>query len=219
VILSSFPRIPHLPGSHASHDDLVLSDDETRRFFARPVVVLEKLDGLNVTLDLDRQGRVHAALKSEWRPTLARGVGRALDIWVRQRERALQSLLDDGTLYGEWLRHRVHVGYDALPDCFVGFAFWRRRGGFAPSSELSRRLRAHGITPVEPLFRGRLRQLSTLTSLVGRSRFGPSKMEGVIVEVDADASEHRFAKWVDPAYVHPQKGALAGTLNSVRLRR
>lgn len=219
MILSSFPRIPHLPRSHASHDDLVLTDDDARRFLMKPVVVLEKLDGLNVTLDLDRRGRVHAALKSEWRPTLARGVGRALDIWVRQREDALRALLDDGTLYGEWLRHRVHVGYDALPDCFVGFAFWRRHGGFSPSTDLARRLRAHGVTPVEPIFRGRLRDLRTLTSLVGRSRFGAAQMEGVIVEVDADPTEHRFAKWVDPTYVHPQKGALAGTLNTVRAPR
>ena len=216
MILSSFPRIPHLPGSNASVEDLLLDDKAARRFLSKRVVVFEKLDGLNVTFDLTGRGRVTTALKSEWKGVLMQGVGRSLDIWIRQREDALRDLLQHGTLYGEWMRHQVHVPYDMLPDAFLGFALWRRRGGFMPQRAFARLLTAHGIASVTPVFAGRLSTMDALVSHVGRSRYGKERMEGLIVEVDDDDSEHRFAKWVDPAYAHPKKGVLVGALNTVR---
>jgi hypothetical protein len=219
VIVSSFPRIPHLPGSNASVEDLVLDDERARLFLSRRVIVYEKLDGLNVTFDLTGRGRVTTALKSEWNGVLAQGVGRSLQIWIRQREDALRDLLQHGTLYGEWMRHRVHVPYDALPDAFLGFALWRRRGGFMQRRELDRLLRSHGVACVAPLSVGRLSTIDALKKLIDRSRYGSARMEGVIVELDADQSENRFAKWVDPSYVHPAKGAIAGTKNVLKPSR
>lgn len=216
MILSSFPRIPHLPGSNASEEDLLLDDARARRFFTKRVVVFEKLDGLNVTFERTGHGRVTTALKSEWKGALAQGVGRSLDIWIRQREDALKDVLAHGTLYGEWMRHRVEVPYDKLPDAFLGFALWRRRGGFMPHQELARLLAATGLQCVRPLFTGRLSTTEALLALVEHSHYGSAQMEGVIVEVDDDETEHRFAKWVDPTYVHPAKGVLAGLKNVVR---
>jgi len=214
---SSFPRIGHLPGSSHTPEDVLLTDDEAADFLRARVQVLEKLDGINVSLRRTGTHRVEVGLKVEWSRALRGGVKRAVDIWVRQHEPQLTTLLARGdTLYGEWLWHEVAVSYDRLPALLVALALERRadKGRFVPFDEVAKEVRAVGLVPAAPLFLGRLQTMERVKRLVSRSAHGPHRMEGVIIE-RMDGGWPRWAKWVEADYAHPVPGRISGRKNHV----
>jgi hypothetical protein len=213
---SGFPRVGHLPGSSHTPEDVLLSEEEAADFLAAEVQAQEKLDGINVSLRRTGATRVEVGLKIEWSRALAGGVRRAVDIWVRQHERALCELLARGeTLYGEWLWHEVSVAYDRLPALLVGFALEDKKRKFVHFDEVAERLRAVGLEPATPIFRGQLRTMKKVRSLVGDSRVGPVRMEGVIIE-RLDGGWPRWCKWVEQDYPHPVPGKISGRKNRLR---
>jgi hypothetical protein len=215
MIRSTFPRIRHLPTSHASADDLWWSDREAHRFLEQPVVVVEKLDGINVTFARGPGGRIESALKSDWSGSLDGALARAVEVFAWQRRDALHALLDgDLHAHGEWMGHRVSIGYDALPDVFIGTSLLDRRGRFLERLESDARFRAVGLVAKEPLLVGSLSSMARLRALAGRSRFSRARMEGLVVTLRADENpETRYAKWVGRWYEHPTPGALLGMRN------
>ena len=220
MVYSTFPRIPHLAGSHADDDDLVLSVAETKAFLAQPLWAFEKRDGLNVMLARNGRGRVAASLKPDWQGVADGAVERAIGIWVAQREESLWQALKDGTaVYGEWLWHTVSISYTALDDLFVVMGVRNPKGRLLAYLEGAAWSAAHGLTSVHPL-RGAAKAVpmtsTSVRRLVGRSQFGATAMEGIILDNDDADDTLRFAKWVDARYVHPTKGVLSGARNTLR---
>jgi len=214
-VISTIPRIPHLPGSRVGEGDLVLSEAEAREFTRRPVVVCEKLDGISLTVRRNAFGELAAALKAEWRRALGGRIQRAADLWVQLHHRALDRVVrGDVHLYGEWLWHRLAVAYDRLP-CEAVFYGLRRggEGALLPYAAVRRRLAGSGLAWSEPVFEGVLGARG-LERLMGRSRFGRERGEGFIVELSG-RSGVRWAKWVRPTYEQPVPARLSGLKNGV----
>jgi hypothetical protein len=213
-VISTIPRIPHLPGSRIGEGDLVLSRDEARPFLSRRVVVREKLDGISLTVRRSAFGDLAAALKAEWRNALGGRIQRAADLWVQLHQRELEPLVGEhDQLYGEWLWHRLAVVYDRLPSEVAFYGLRQAGGELVPWKQVKRRLAASGLTLSEPIFEGVLgaRKLETL---VGRSLWGSGRSEGLIVELAA-GSRVRWAKWVRGSYTQPDPRRLSGLKNRV----
>jgi hypothetical protein len=209
---SGFPRIGHLPGSHASVEDVLLNEEESRPFLREKVLVFEKLDGINVALRRTGPTRIGVGLKVEWSRGAGRHVARAIDVWVRQREERLLSAIGRReVLYGEWMWHTVTVDYDRLPALFLGFSWRDAEGRILPFSRARKKIEAAGVVPAAPRFEGVLGDVSTLRRLVGGSDYGDARMEGVIVE--RARGWPRWAKWVEHDYAHPTPGHLSGARN------
>jgi hypothetical protein len=198
-----------------AHGDLRWSAREAARFFAERVVVVEKKDGINVTFMRGRQGRVEFAVKAAWAGALGGALVRSIHAFTRQRERALWSLVEDGThFYAEWLWHRVSVAYDALPDVLVGIALADARGRILAASDADARIRAAGFVSNLPLFVGVLGDVARIRTIARASALGAARMEGVVVSIADDDRPHtRWAKWVAPWYRAPRAGALSGARN------
>lgn len=228
---SAFPRMGHLPGSSHTPEDVLLSLEEAAEFLRVRTHVIEKLDGINVSLRRTGAHRVEVGLKIEWTRALGGRVKSAVDIWVRQHESQLTTLLAPGdTLYGEWLWHEVAVPYDRLPALLVGFGLYRGdagggtakgplggRGRFIPFDEMAAAVRAVGLEPARSIFRGKLKTLDRVKKLVSRSNCGPHRMEGVIAE-RLDDGWPRWCKWVEADYAHPVPGRISGRKNRVARR-
>ncbi len=213
----TIPRIPHLPGSKVGDDDLALTADEAAPFFTRPVVVSEKTDGISLTVRLSPDGEVRAGLKADWLPALGGRVLRAADLWVRQRERELLPLVEDGAhLYGEWLWHRLEVAYERLPSAALLYGMRDPAGHLVPRPAALARLRAAGLPVVEPLYTGVIGR-RPLASFCRRSAWGGAS-EGVVVEL-VERGRVRWAKWVRPGYRQPTPRAMSGAKNRVLLDR
>jgi hypothetical protein len=159
---------------------------------ARPVVVEEKLDGASVVL-WRKEGKVESALRS--------GVGAQdrgkqlgpLRAWTGERTDHLRQLLDGRALYAEWLLLSHAVSYDALPDYLVALDLWSPDSGFAVPDVRNQVCIRAGISTPPELFRGTLESVEQLEAMLGRSRAGSERMEGVLIRT-LDGAEPRIAK-------------------------
>jgi hypothetical protein len=195
--LPLFPRIPHLSGSCGTPDDLWLPAAEETELWRRPLVVLEKRDGVNVAVGIDTDGMPVVELRGGFHTFAHGALEREAWLYVMQRQAAFQTLLGpDETVYGEWLKPRLGTPYSRLPDWCVLFALQRPNGGFVPFFELVARSRRLRLTVTEPLYVGRVRSLPQLRELLGPSQFGAPCMEGLVVEPVRPGPGPRFAKWV-----------------------
>lgn len=176
-----FPRTPHLAvlGGADVRGDKVLSPRESRRFLQQPVTIEEKVDGENLGLSVVR-GELRAQARGSY-VELGGASFQGLSSWLSPRERRISDALGEAlVLFGEWCAVRHSVPYDALPDWFLVFdvydkrcdGFWRldKRDVFA--EEL-------GLATVPRIGTG-MYALSELEQMLGRSRLGSARMEGVV---------------------------------------
>ncbi|MBI4818684.1 MAG: hypothetical protein HY791_20615 [Deltaproteobacteria bacterium] len=212
----SLPRVPHLPSSRRGNDDLEVPESELPLFFASPVVIVEKLDGVGLTVALDPGGGVDVDMKREWREALDGRILRAARRWVRVHEDLLEPLVRDGShLYGEWLLHRLVLRYDSLPAALVFHGIRDRRGRQQPRDEGNARVKERGLAVVEPHFRGVIGQQSLGSLVKNPSQFSRGRAEGIIVEA-IDRQGARWAKWVSRRYRQPKGREIELRTNTIR---
>lgn len=177
-----FPRTPHLAwlGATPPRGDKMLSSEEATALLARPVIVEEKIDGACIGLSVARDGAVCAQNRGAYLSPNSHAQFRPLWPWLAQREAALREVLDPGlVLFGEWCYARHSVAYDALPDWFLAFDVYDRKGARfwsrARREELTGRLR---LASVPMLAAGRFDRAG-LERLLDHSRVGSTPMEGI----------------------------------------
>jgi hypothetical protein len=211
---STIPRIPHLPGSNAAPDDLVLDAEEAKPFFTRPAVIVEKLDGISLTVRRSALGGVGAGLRDLWRDALGGRVQRAADLWMQLDGRRLLPLVRGGSqLYGEWLWHRLVIPYDRLPGPVLWYALRDPKGRLVPRRRVMALLREAGLPASDPVYYGVIGRRS-LSSFCRRSRWARARGEGLVVEIVVDG-EVRWAKWVRRSYDQPTPASVSGAHNGV----
>lgn len=198
----SFPRIPRLVGDGDVGDDRVAEPEVVRKLLSEPVVVEEKLDGMNVCVWRDEHGWPQVAGRSGKTHGDRGGQLGRVKTWLGEHAEAIAKVIDEGgALYGEWLR-RVHsVEYDALPDWLVVLDLWTRAGGFVSVAERDRRCSEVGLATPPIVFVGRLGSLSALERLHGVSRFGSGPAEGLVVRLERGGRLIERTKWLAPGYV------------------
>ncbi|MBI2374873.1 MAG: hypothetical protein HYV07_12825 [Deltaproteobacteria bacterium] len=213
--LHSLPRIPHLPGSRFGNDDLLVPPESLPDFLEKPVVVVEKLDGVGLTIALDLAGQVDVDMKRDWRNALDGRLLRSARRWVRVHEELLQPFVRDGAhLYAEWVLHRLVISYDRLPAAVVFHGIRDRKGRLSPRDESNPRLHQAGFAVVEPHFRGVIASMPIDSLVPKRSRFGRGRAEGVIVE-GSGPKGGRWAKWVASHYRQPKGSEVTGEENRI----
>jgi atypical dual specificity phosphatase len=202
-----------VPGSHCTPEDIHLDDGGVQKLLGSEVWILEKFDGLNVSISRQGKDRLVPGLKMEWHGVLGGGLSRMVHIYIEQRRHQLLQLLRPGeVVFGEWLRHRVSVPYTHLPDAFLAFSIGDRNQRLISAEKARARVEAAGLHGGHILWRGVLKDLKGLSKWARRSAYGPHAMEGVIIE-RLRGKGPRLAKWVRPDYPHPDKGILSGELN------
>ena len=188
----SFPTIAHFRGSHMSPGDVRLAPEDERAFFTRPVVVYEKLDGINVMLHVRRRS-VDVEIKPKWRQ--AAGPRRGAELFARLHSATLRKNLPlHSILVVEWMHHRLTVPYDLLPDVAIAIAVVEG-DHFIDEAARARLMQRCELANNAPIYRGPLQDGPALRALAGRSRYGSCKGEGLIVE-RAD----RWGKWVQAGF-------------------
>lgn len=215
----SFPRIPRLFGGQQIGDDRVAEPEVYSRLLREPVVVEEKLDGMNVCVWLDELGwPVVAGRSGKTQGDRGGQLGR-VKTWLAERAEVIGGLIEPGgALYGEWLG-RVHsVAYDALPDWLVVLDLWSERTGFEVVSERDRRCRAVGLATPPVVFEGRLGSVAALERLHGVSRFGSGPAEGLVLRLERDGRLVERAKWIAPGFTQKSDAAWGGDSRENRLR-
>lgn len=213
-----YDRMPHFIGSNASDDDIILEPKQQQSLLRSKVWVQEKLDGLAVAVQRTGRQRISWELRPPWRGAANGAVERALDIYMRQKEDALLVLLKPKmVLYGEWVWHKISVFYDALPDVFFCYGIRKPDGSFLTLEQVQRQCLKVGMSCNEPLWSGKLEGLEHLRSFVGQSKFGPERMEGLVVTRMKLGNWPNEAKWVEDEYHRVPTGLISGERNTLAL--
>jgi hypothetical protein len=183
-----FPSTPHLatPKGVEIRDDKILSEEERARFLARRLLVEEKIDGANLGLSFDSSGAIRAQNRGEYLVEPFEGQWKKLGQWIDARLDPLFELLGDRlVLFGEWCYARHSIGYDKLPDWFVGFDVFDKEAELFYSAE--RRNRAFeeaGVVPIPALAEGRFSLDELFGMLETRSAFADAPVEGAYLRYD-----------------------------------
>jgi hypothetical protein len=204
-----------LPGSRLGNDDLQVPKDELSLFLDRPVVVVEKLDGVALTIGL-QDDVVDVTMKPDWQTALGGAMFNSARRWVRAHDDLLAPLVADGRqLYAEWLHHRLVTRYSRLPAAVMVSGIRDRRGLLWGRAQVNAAARRQGLAASDPVFAGVIGSAARLRALVPkRSKFGDERPEGIIVEAQHNGSA-RWAKWVAPHYVQPRGKTVKLAFNQV----
>lgn len=157
-----------------------------------PVVVDEKLNGANVMVWVDDDGRLTVSLRSGPAGMDRAGQLGPLRAWVAAPDGPLRKALRGWmVLYAERLYLRHTVAYDRLPSYFVALDLWSPAAGFATPEQ---RVQTGLVLP--PVLTDRpVRSVSDIEALLGPSVWTDAPMEGAVFRC-IDGQGHRLAKLV-----------------------
>lgn len=175
-----YPRIAHLSYSTVTDPDDIVSEADIN---GMPWIVTEKIDGSQTGLEMVN-GRIEAWNRNT--ALLGGGMDRQyhpLPGWIATRQVALEALLGDRIiLFGEWMFHVHTLVYNRLPDWFIGFDLYNKKGNaFLPFHESMAMMQQAGLSTVPILFDGIVHGRKDVEGFIKQSAFGDCMMEGVVL--------------------------------------
>lgn len=202
--VQKFPRTPHLLwiDGHPPRNDKVLSATEAATFLQNPVVVEEKVDGANLGFSVGPDGRLRAQSRANYlNPSRCHTQWKPLWSWLAERESSvIDALGTDLILFGEWCYARHTLGYDLLPDWFLGFDILERQSGlFWSTLRRNRFLGDLGLFSAPEIRRGKV-TLKDLPKFIGRSAIGIGPAEGIYLRIEDEFHLRQRAKIVGEAF-------------------
>lgn len=195
--LLKYPRTPHLEGSRQQPGDEDLDCVPFSRIAGRHIVVEEKVDGANVGLRFDDDGRLWLQSRGHYLTggPRERHFGQ-FKTWAQTLQQPLRAALGSRlTLYGEWLSARHTVFYDRLPHYLMEFDVYDTADRvFLSTSRRAQVLAGASVVPVRVLYEGPARSVEHLRGLIGVSHFKSPRWRERLDEV-------AVAQGLDPARV------------------
>lgn len=206
--MSTFHKFPHTPhllwlGSGDPRADKILSRTDAIEFLEEPVVVEEKIDGANLGISLDSNGVVRAQNRGNYiNRAHCHPQWNALWPWLAAHETLFAELLGpELILFGEWCYARHSIAYNALPDWFLAFDVFDKGQDIFWSVDRRNTMAAAACVEVVPeLYRGRI-SIDALPALIGTSKLGAQKMEGIYVRRETPIQLDARAKIVAKEFV------------------
>lgn len=202
---TKYPRTYHLPWSPGTtSDDKKLSGDWFENYKGKEIVITEKLDGENISINrYDCFARSHGSpTRSPW----------SRNIWERDGvySKVFDKLGENEWLFGENLYGEHSIHYDRLPNYYFLFAvrdddkyIWYSWDDVELMSSVV------DVPTVPVLWRGVVDSEKYLRALVDKfvnepSKFGDTR-EGVVIRVASEFPVDDFSKnvckWVRPNHV------------------
>ena len=186
-----FPHTPHIAwlADGSPRDDKILSDSEVRNLLSGVVYVEEKIDGANVGLSINEQGRVCVQNRGQYLSPPYYGQFSRLESWLSLHQLQLIELLEQNfILFGEWCAAQHSIHYSNLPDWFLVFDVYdkkqQRFWSVNRRNELAHKL---NMTTV-PLILNKHTDLDVLRELLTHksSSYREGTMEGLVVRKDSE---------------------------------
>jgi ATP-dependent RNA circularization protein (DNA/RNA ligase family) len=199
-----FPPTPHLAllGDVEIRGDKVMSESERNDFLRHELVIEEKVDGANLGISFDVDGNIRAQNRGAYLHLPSTGQWKKLAEWLIQRtDTFFEQLTDRYILFGEWCYAQHSVGYDRLPDWFLGFDIYdKSASGFLSCTHRDEIFRKIGISQVPKIDCGQF-MLSDLSELLSKSQLSDQPAEGLYLRFNQGDWLAQRAKLVQPAFI------------------
>lgn len=198
-----FPSTAHLwvaPGAEVRNDK-VLDASSRDELLDGDLLVEEKIDGDNVGFSV-LHGEIRAQHRGDYIRLDEGSPYPFLRSWIAtHHHELLEALGDQLIVFGEWCALVHTVRYHVLPDWFLAFDVYdKSTQRFFGADRRDTWCRSVGLQLVPELARGRF-TLDALRQLMGDSRVGAERMEGIVVRRDDDAWLSGRAKLVRSQFV------------------
>jgi ATP-dependent RNA circularization protein (DNA/RNA ligase family) len=140
-----YPRIPHVPGSKSTEDDIVRSQFPRGEFY-----VYEKLDGASLGISMvdgvlrlqNRGGYLENKRPHEQWDAAKNWAYMNYEILIRFFES-----VPSGVIFGEWLYAKHSIYYTRLESFFVGFDIFTGKGLVTDPLEIAEIIKTIGLAP------------------------------------------------------------------------
>ncbi len=199
-----FPSTPHLalPDGVEVRDDKVMPESERDDFLQHELVIEEKVDGANLGISFDAEGKVRAQNRGGYLFPPMTGQWKTLTGWLSSRtDIFFEQLTHRYILFGEWCYARHSVVYDRLPDWFLGFDIYdKSTAKFFSCSRRDEAFQAMDISQVPTLKRGHF-TLPEINRLLSKSQLGNAPAEGLYLRVNHDDWLKQRAKLMHPDFI------------------
>lgn len=194
-----FPSTRHivLPEQEAARKDKAMAADEIAEMLSHEVTIEEKIDGANLGISFDSEGKILLQNRGDWLIPPLGGQWVKLEAWTAKKQDILfDFLLDRYILFGEWCYATHSIYYDKLPDYFIGFDLYDKKASeFLSVERRNQLLRKMGISIIHQYGSGRYR-LQDLPSFLGGSYYGDYLCEGIYIRWDESGWLKKRAKFV-----------------------
>ncbi|MBI5172017.1 MAG: RNA ligase family protein [Candidatus Melainabacteria bacterium] len=195
-----FPRTPHilLPGQEIARTEKVVPSEKLESFLGTDVKVEEKLDGTNLGLFLNEDGRISCVHRNTVFHGAAEHQYSQLPMWISVREELLKNVLGNSlVLYGEWCYLKHSIYYDRLPDWFFAFDVYDKTArDFLCSASRNAICKRIEVLIVPELATLCTKDLRDFARLMGKSRFSDEVAEGLYLRLENESRVQARAKIV-----------------------
>lgn len=203
-VFFKFPTTSHLTLFDGTkvRDDKVMLKCEQNELLLHKLVVEEKVDGANLGISFDHEGNMLVQNRGEYLHSPYSGQWKKLSEWLNPRTDMLfEQLTDKYILFGEWCYAEHSVGYDKLPDWFLGFdIFDKVTAKFFSCSRRNAMFDALQIFHVPMIAQGKF-TLSELNNLLSQSQLSDKLAEGLYLRFDQGDWLKQRAKLVRPGFI------------------
>ena len=184
MTILKYPRTRHIQGSRLQSGDLG-DDKPIKELIGIDLTVEEKVDGANCGVSFCENGDLQ--LQSRGHYLTGGGRDRHFDVfksWANvHRSRIFDVLGARYIMYGEWLYAKHTMFYDQLPHYFMEFdVFDRERHVFLSTDARRKLLAGLPIMPVPVLYRGEIRTVEQIESLITCSLYRSQNWRTVLEE-------------------------------------
>jgi hypothetical protein len=169
-----YVRTPHINGSRFQHGDHDLEAVDWSELAGKHLVVEEKIDGSNVGVSFDQDGKLLLQSRGHY----LRGGPREKQFdlfkqWAAcHKDTFFQALGSRYVMYGEWMFAKHTFYYDALPHYFMEFDVLDTQvGDFLDTNKRKQLLLTCPVTSVLVLYEGAVASDGALANMITRSNF------------------------------------------------
>ena len=179
-----------------------MSQSARSDFLQQRLVVEEKIDGANLGVSFDPEGKIRAQNRGAYLNLPGVGQWKKLYEWLTKRaDLFFEHLLDRYIVFGEWCYARHAISYDRLPDWFLGFDVYDKfTARFMSCARRDEFLRALDIFQVPKKNHGQF-TLFEIRELLSQSQFADKPAEGLYLRYDKNDWLVTRAKLVQPAFI------------------
>jgi len=196
VIDFKFPSTPYIiQHRDQTKDDKALADKEKERFLNSVLTVQEKIDGANLGIMIDEDGKIQYQNRGKLISSATHKQWEHLTKWELKNEKALRKILNppkSKILFGEWVRLQHSIPYKKLPDYFLVFDLYEfvpdvpNGGCFWSSKKLENTVKPEGFWTV-PTIDIKKFSMAELTELLeSASSYREGHLEGLYLRINDD---------------------------------
>lgn len=198
-----FPTTPHLAdlGNNLIRTDKVFTTSEKDFFLKHEICVEEKVDGANLGISFDSNGKLLVQNRGELLHFPYTGQWKKLSEWITPKiDRLFDVLTNRYILFGEWCYAQHSIYYTQLPDWFLAFDVYEKSSQFflsLPQRDII--LKKIQINHVPFIKRG-VFSFNELIKTMGQSQLTEGPAEGIYLRFDKQNWLQQRAKLVHPHF-------------------